>query len=284
MHRAGVAAVLGLLLIAATACQDAEPPPADPRIDYVALGDSYVAAPHTPADDLSLPCFRSDDNYPRQLADLLPNTTLFDVSCSGATTAAMTGEQRPGVLPQLDALSKDTDLVTITVGGNDELLFPGWLTCNQLTASDPKGSPCADSNRTAKGDVLLDKIPRIQENVSAVLAEVQERAPRATVVVVTYPQVFPDRGTCKLASTYAVGDLAYNNRLAKALSDALIAAAQEAGVRWVDVYQASQGHDVCSAEPWVNGPGAKDQSRANIMHPFPEEQAAVARLIEDKLF
>ena len=101
------------------------------------------------------------------------------------------------------------------------------------------------------------------------LAQVQERAPRATIVVVTYPQVFPDRGTCKLASTYAVGDLAYNNRLAKALSDALVAAAQEAGVRWVDVYEASQGHDVCSATPWVNGPNAKDQSRANIMHPVP---------------
>ena len=135
---AAAAAVSGLLLLTASSCQDAEPQPADPHIDYVALGDSYVAAPHTPYRELSVPCYRADENYPRLLADMLPNTTLTDVSCTGATTAAMTKQQLPGVLPQLDAVSESTDLVTITVGGNDELFFPGWLSCSQLTGVRPQ--------------------------------------------------------------------------------------------------------------------------------------------------
>jgi lysophospholipase L1-like esterase len=275
----------GLLAAPASACK-ADPGSADDGIThYVALGDSYTAAPGVPVTDPDDPCFRSDHNYPRLLADQLPRTFLTDVSCSGATTAAMTAAQLddPGVAPQFDALSDDTDLVTIGVGGNDENLFLDWFTqCTQLAPSDPDGSPCADSNATIGGDVLLDRVPQIRENVEAVLEEAEEHAPNARILVVTYPRVFPERGTCRLAAAFATGDLAYINSIVKALSDALVAAAEAADVEHVDVYRASRGHDVCADEPWVNGDFG-DQSRANWLHPFVEEQAAVAQLIREKL-
>lgn len=276
-----------LLLVVASACEeDPDPPPDTGITDYVALGDSHTAAPHTPEDDLSVPCYRSDTNYPHVLAELLPSTRLTDVSCSGASTAALAGEQMSrtiSVPPQLDALSDDTDLVTINVGGNDENLFLDWaVTCAQVAATDPEGSPCADANRTPEGDALLDVVPRIKKNFAAALAQVKDRAPNARIVVVTYPRAFPDKGTCKLAAAYAKGDHAYINSIIKAVSDAMISAAKDEGVDWVDVYAASRGHDICSKEPWVNGI-TKDQTRANVLHPFPEEQAAVAQLIADLL-
>jgi hypothetical protein len=48
------------------------------------------------------------------------------------------------------------------------------------------------------------------------------------------------------------------------------------------VWQASQGHDVCSADPWINGQRT-DPTRAQQFHPFANEQAAIADLIVSSL-
>ncbi len=275
-----VRALLAVVLVAGTvsACRAEPPPPPPDSREYVALGDSYAAAPQLPGGNLSVPCKRSDANYPAVLAEELTPVTLDDVSCVGAMTAHMTGKHG-SMPPQLDALSADTDLVTITIGGNDKGLFPSWYACRGFTEPGGRGSPCADAN----GDSLFRLMPQIQRNVSAVLDEIKRRAPDAVVVVAPYPRVFPGGGrTCKLASAYATDDHAYINSLIKSLSDALIAAAKEAGAAWVDVYATSRGHDICSDEPWVNGI-TDDQTRATALHPFPEAQAAVAALILEKL-
>src|SRR6478672_1383292 len=89
---------------------------------YVALGDSYTAAPFVPLTQLSNGCLRSSDNYPALVAAGMPGTRLVDVSCSGADTASMTGIQRiegADQPPQFDALTRGTDLVTVGIGGND---------------------------------------------------------------------------------------------------------------------------------------------------------------------
>ncbi len=52
--------------------------------------------------------------------------------------------------------------------------------------------------------------------------------------------------------------------------------------RYVDVWSASQGHDVCSADPWINGQFT-DPIRAAGFHPFANEQLAVAGLIGNAL-
>jgi hypothetical protein len=38
-------------------------------------------------------------------------------------------------------------------------------------------------------------------------------------------------------------------------------------VTYVDMYAASRGHDICSADPWVNG-RVTDRQRALAYHPF----------------
>src|SRR3954449_4668189 len=61
---------------------------------YVAIGDSYTAAPLVPPTDGSTICLRSGVNYPALIAEAMPGTALTDVSCSGATTANATQPQR----------------------------------------------------------------------------------------------------------------------------------------------------------------------------------------------
>ena len=259
--------------------------PQDEPVDYVAIGDSYTAAPLVPNTDASDTCLRSTGNYPHLIAAEL-SARLVDVSCSGADTTDLTGQQvnhGQTKAPQLDAVTAETDLVTIGIGGNDLSLFGSMVVgCLKLYDDDPQGTPCRDHNRRGEGDRLLELIPRIQGRLVRVIEQVRDRAPDATVVMVDYPQILPPSGTCPDRLPLAEGDYAYVDSINRALSDAIRTAADEAGVVSVDVYAASHGHDVCSDQPWVNGV-ATDPGRALALHPFPAEQQAVADLVLDAL-
>src|SRR4051794_18284625 len=114
-------------------------------LDYVALGDSYSAASGVlPPDPSAAPqCLRSTRNYPHDIA-AATGATLTDVTCGGADTGDYAGSQYQGVPPQLDALHPGTQLVTMTIGGNDSNVFiSSILECGALGATTlGQGSPC----------------------------------------------------------------------------------------------------------------------------------------------
>ena len=114
--------VAGLFVAVATTAVTPTSAVAADNDDYVALGDSYTSGPLIP-DQTGQPlgCLRSDRNYPRLVAAAL-GLSLTDVSCSGADTNDMVNAQgvTPGPNPpQFNALSADTDIVTLGIGGND---------------------------------------------------------------------------------------------------------------------------------------------------------------------
>jgi lysophospholipase L1-like esterase len=237
---------------------------------YVALGDSYSAGPLIPTTDLAGGCARSDHNYPSLVAKQLDVGRFVDVTCGGATTRDLTHVQATfggaRVPPQLRAVTPGTDLVTLGIGGNDLDLFATLVgTCTRLRASDPTGSPCARALAT-NGPDLVAATRTISANVTTSLREVRRRAPKATVVLVGYLRLVPDHGTCPKLPL-AAGDYAEGRRISQVLDRALQQAARRTGVRYVDMYDASKGHDVCAADPWVNG-GVTDRQRALAYHPF----------------
>ncbi|MGZ4436390.1 MAG: SGNH/GDSL hydrolase family protein [Nocardioidaceae bacterium] len=255
---------------------------AAPRFgSYVALGDSYTAGPLVPTTDVANGCFRSDHNYPSLLARRL-GTHLTDVSCSGATTADLTRRQhtfQQGFAPpQLRAVHRDTDLVTLGIGGNDLDLFATLVqTCTRLRATDPSGSPCTDQ----VGATAAASTRQIGDRVTRAVRAVRRKAPHATVVLVGYLRLAPDRGTCP-ALPLAAGDYALGRRVSRGLNAAVRSAARRTGVEFLDAYALSKGHDVCSSTPWVNG-SVTDQQRAAAYHPFAAgmraEAAALAKLL-----
>jgi lysophospholipase L1-like esterase len=252
---------------------------------YVALGDSYTAAPGVPQTDLTTGCARSEGNYPALLANAL-ESDLVDVSCSGATTRALSGPQRNGgriIAPQLEALTSETSLVTLGIGGNDVRFFQTLVgTCARLGVDHPTGAPCRDSMRASGRDLLAAKTGIIRDRVTAALEEVHHRAPDATVVLVGYPQAVPAHGTCPILPL-AAGDYGYVRSISDRLNDALRAAAEAADATFVDLVRASQGHDICAGpDAWVNGMHT-DMARAVAFHPFAVEQQAVAELIQAEL-
>lgn len=295
MPRSRLAAATALvlaLLVGATACSaEGEQSAAPARItgspasaptsydQYVALGDSYTAAPLVPPTDTTSVCLRSAANYPALVARAMPGTTLTDVSCSGATTANMRTPQigvgGESVPPQFDALRADTDLVTIGVGGNDERLFGGVLgECIELGRTDPAGAPCQAKNA---GAPLDETFAHIRANVAGVVRGVRARSPRARVVVVGYPQIVPASGTCERLP-FATGDYPFARSLNQRLAEAVRLAAADAGADYVDLWGPSQGHDTCSADPWING-RVTSADRALAYHPLAVEQQAVADLV-----
>ena len=110
----------------------------------VGLGDSYAAGPLIPNQSLNpLGCLRSDKNY-AHLAAAQMGKSLSDVSCSGATTEDMTASQdvTPGPNPpQFNALSTSTQIVTLSIGGND-IGFTSII--ENCASATPFGHPCQD--------------------------------------------------------------------------------------------------------------------------------------------
>ncbi len=124
LKRVGVAliAVLGLVVAPASAAAQAG------TLRYVNMGDSYSAGAGIvpPAPGSPPACAQSALNWGHDIATAR-GYQLTDVSCSGADTGDYTTAQYPGVAPQLNALSRQTQLVTMTIGGNDNGVFVGTI-------------------------------------------------------------------------------------------------------------------------------------------------------------
>lgn len=237
---AGAVAVVALAVVAAPVAA------ATGSGTYVALGDSYTAAPGVllPQPD-PIGCFRSDHNYPHLVARAR-GLALHDVSCSGAGTGDFSAPQ--GVLggpnpPQLDALNPGVGTVSVQVGGNDIGFVEIVAQCAALL---PVGTPCRDHYTAGGTDEISRRIAATAPRVAAVLAEVRRRSPNARVFVVGYPSILPDvQPGCWPVLPIAPGDVPYLRDKEKELNAMLATQAAAAGARYVDVYGPSVGHDAC---------------------------------------
>lgn len=259
-------------------------------IDYVALGDSYSAGPLIP---LQRPdpsgCLRSFNNYPAYLAGYLAVATYRDVTCSGARVADFTRPQEtivpgPPPKPQLAALSAETDLVTVGIGGNDFGLFSSMIkTCQEVRAQDRHGKPCKRHFTNAKGvDTKLRDAKRISRHVRKGLRKVHRTAPNAQVFVVGYPRLLPESGTCAEVP-FATGDYAWGNHVERVLNRSIRRAARATGSTYVNLYPASRGHDACAGqEAWING-SELDPARAADFHPFKVGEHQMGRAVYAKI-
>ncbi|MFE5208005.1 SGNH/GDSL hydrolase family protein [Streptomyces sp. NPDC056600] len=230
----------------------AAPSPATPAERYVALGDSYTSGPGIPR-QTDADCARSDRNYPSLTARALDVASFKDVSCGGATTAEMWRSQKSNP-PQLTAVSKDTTLVTLQIGGNDIGFGEIMNTCGRLGASDPAGAPCTAYWTGGGRDVLADRIAAAAPLVEKVLDAVHARSPRARVYVLGYPPILPESGSgCWPVVTAAAGDVPYMRATAKRLNAMLREVAEDDRARYVDTYTPAIGHDACRppAERWT---------------------------------
>jgi len=264
------AAIAGPLLPAAIATPRAH---AGPKT-LVALGDSYASGPLVPVQyEQPFGCLRSSNNYAHQVARQL-DLALTDVTCSGASTKHMwqthgvSPEQElhengspvgdtghPGNPPQLDALARTTDVVTLQIGGND-IGFGGLATTCGRGAID--GSGCQAS---VDAEQPFAKIAATAPKIAAVLDEIHVRAPKAKIYVLGYSAIFKIGPTARCeAMGVGEGDAQYLRSIQEALNAMIRSVADDADAdysasttTYVDVYGPSAGHTACDlpAIRWV---------------------------------
>ncbi|MFI0900700.1 SGNH/GDSL hydrolase family protein [Streptomyces sp. NPDC020983] len=237
---AAALAVLGLTAPTAQAQSQAQR-------SYVAMGDSYSAASGVlPLDpDASLLCIRSSANYPHVLA-ARAGLALHDVTCGAAQTKDFAGAQYPGIAPQLDALSASTDVVTMTIGGNDNNTFiDAILACGSAgIATLGLGHPC----QSLYGSTFTDQVDNgTFQALKGALAAVRAKAPGAQVAILGYPWIVPASAVpgCFAQLPIASGDIPYLRDLQAHLNSAVQRAAAATGATYVDMAAASDGHDAC---------------------------------------
>ncbi len=164
---------------------------------YVAMGDSFSSGEGNPPFESGTntdtnKCHRSEAAYPHLLAndpslDLGP---VNFVACSGATTQSIlnghsgTGNWNEGA--QVDELSADTEVVTITIGGND-VGFKDYIEACLLSLCGPGFSAFDTITANIDSTAFLDEL---KQAYSDVLGE----APNADVYVITYPYIIESEG------------------------------------------------------------------------------------------
>ncbi|MEU4570557.1 SGNH/GDSL hydrolase family protein [Micromonospora sp. NPDC023956] len=250
-----VAAATAGVLFAFTAPVSA----AVPNGRYVALGDSYTSAPLVPS-QIDLNCLRSSRNYPSLVAASVGSSSLADVSCSGATTDDIlyggSGALGIPLPPQVNAVTPDTALVTVQIGGND-IGFSGIISdCVEASLSSPLGSPCKNRYTAGGSDQLQARIAATAPKVTAVLQAIRRTAPGARVVVLGYPAILPDSGYgCWPVVPIAYQDVPYLRGVQKSLNAMLASTAAANNASYADVYAPSIGYDTCksSGTRWVEG-------------------------------
>ncbi|WP_342777818.1 SGNH/GDSL hydrolase family protein [Saccharothrix texasensis] len=252
---------------------------------YVALGDSYSSGEGTfdyinPSDS----CHRSSRSYPYALAQEfeLPGSPNL-VACSGAVTDDIGNPNDPNTVGQFRQLSLDTQLVTITIGGNDAYFAKVMDRCVQRPGHDGYGCSQDASFRSVvegqlsalagvtAGTVDVGGIRRPVQALDDIYREIFDRSPEAKVVVGGYPRLFansqagyaededaPGGRTCAVAAPLAYvsySDAMWINEQADKLNEVIgdqVDVLKAEGKEIAFALPNFQGHGVCDVLPWIN--------------------------------
>lgn len=266
------AVILGVGLLAGCSSQPAppsqsteeSPAPWSPEV-YVALGDSYSAMGSTalPLDPPNT-CVRAQDSYPELLAKELDVETLANVTCQGATTLdvlSSAGEHPP----QVDALTPITDLVTLSIGGNDAS-FILMASCLERGAQE---STCQQEH----GQQIALEISDLPRRLDVLYEELAKRAPNARVVATGYMPLITSTDDCAAIAPLAATDRQWLSQSIQDINLAVADAAARHGALFVLPDDAAQ-HTGCSPDPWVDFTG--ENTGSFPMHPTHAGQQAMA--------
>ncbi|RKS94399.1 GDSL-like lipase/acylhydrolase family protein [Microbacterium sp. AG790] len=236
---------------------------------YVALGDSYSAGHGTEAHPDMKKCSRTDAAYPSLFAAKYSISDFDFAACQGATTLNIFQDaQTPQheTVTQDQHLSADTDLVTISIGGNDLEANEVGTYCaeNELFGGDDDECLRRIQHLT---DMAQDKAPLPQtgntmsEELAKTYDDIRAKAPNAHVVVMGYPDVYqivPYGGqqVNSFTSTRAIGPASREafNRTMDALDETIARVAASKGFDFVDPRTDFAGHGASSAQTnYMNG-------------------------------
>jgi lysophospholipase L1-like esterase len=251
----------------------------DQPLTLVALGDSYSSGEGNAPFDVDTPsCDRGAGAWPRLLGQEVVGSTVKVLACSGAKTTALMNSfhgqpAQVAALRSLIAAGVRPDVVTITIGGNDASFGPTIASCVVWRCF------WTGHDNTSKAFVE-DQLPGLLQTA---YQNVKAAAPTARIVVVGYPDLFPSRSDniCKwLDNTERVQLVGLNNDLDRVARRA----AGKAGVEYLSLDSAFNGHRLCTSDSWLYPVQLIGPSAQASAHPNPAGQQAMADAVYGYLY
>ena len=247
--------------------------------NQVAMGDSYSSGegvdPYDSGTDDDFgdnrnQCHRSRDAWGRHVTPNGYTSPLLDyvdqlgtsvdlIACSGATTrnVVVDGvEQYPGeggTQINQGKLSPATDLVTISIGGNDV----GFS--NIVTACAKNGCAAGHVGGQSVYDYAADTVAALPGRLDQALSQIKAHAPNATVILLGYPRLFSDtpeeRDTCPMITKlWNVDSQEWMNTKAYEVSNVMRQAAERNGVWYLSPIDTFNNHEICGSQgEWLEG-------------------------------
>jgi len=218
-----------------------------PAVNYVALGDSYSSGLGAGSYiSSSGSCDRSTVAYSALWARANHPFSYVSVACAGATTSSV-------ISGQLSALSSQTTLVSITVGGNDVGFENVMETCVLESTSS-----CVSAVSTAESQASTI----LPGNMDRVLSAISAAAPNARVVVLGYPALY-DLSRSSVCLGLSTTDRNALNQGASLLDQVIQAAAARHGDVFGDVRGTFTGHQICDGgSSWLHSVNIFDISES----------------------
>lgn len=261
--------------------------------DYVGLGDSYTSGEGAfdyldGTDTLDNTCHLSRNSYPLLLThDLFNSSGGHSVACSGAvindvgsTSNSYRGQMR-GV-PNLQGLQQSQPLLLESVETN---FLPGYVAQQRFIKRwQPRiVTVSIGGNDIGFGDLLQDCVePHVSRHISdstcyntyedrlelskladrtvprwtALYSQLQRESPGMRLYAISYPQLVSDTGNCALNVQLNKSELEFAESIVDYLDQDIRKAALAAGIPYVDISQALNGHRLCETASYnvaVNG-------------------------------
>lgn len=242
------------------------------KLDYLALGDSFSSGEGaysywTATDSSNNKCHLSTKSYPFVLYETVGSVGSFkSVACSGAKTMDINtigqdsynkdnsqsknkiGDEYdseiytnylPGYRVQNNFVADNKPkIITMSIGGNDvgfsSILKKCILSIGDCYSTYEESYRLVSSINNAY-DPLLDTYKKVKES----------SAPDTKIYIVGYPQIAQANGNCAINVHFNNNEILFGQQLIKHLNMVIKTAAEHAGVFYVDVENAFDGHKLC---------------------------------------
>jgi lysophospholipase L1-like esterase len=249
---------------------------------YVALGDSYASgegvSPYIgdafDREGEDFLCHRSWTGWPMRLtrtghaqpiareAQDDPGTQMDFAACSGARMVnldtTMQEKNDDTEIPlQFDSLTAETDLVTVSIGGNDMGFAPIVTHCmTQIDCFDDGFVDDAAGRSISLRDWATIRLALMGSEIDSIYAQIRGRTrPDTEIVALTYPRLVSDSaiaglvgGTCLLLET---GERRWIRAQADVFAQIVHRRADAHGVEVADVREAFEQHVVCNRDTYL---------------------------------
>ena len=257
------------------------PPPPGRSGPLFDLQDPFTGAPLlacSGAKTENVSAIRVDKAPPKKACDLY--------GCSEGTQLEATAEDGSAIV------SEQTDMITITIGGNDLGFVKIIFECAVRNIAG------CDENLFGDGldpvTHIQGALPDVQQDLQDLYNEIANQAPNAAIFVLGYPQLFGGNSCLSLDTGLTpslwlreidTAEQAALATVATEINNAIECASSRAGVHFVPVLEAFAGHELCNLteEEWFHGFPLINPLSPHQFHPTPEGQKAYADALNDYL-